>query len=44
MRLRSVADGQQVDIPVPHIIRTVGTHGLLGMPVKETGASVIGVA
>ena len=26
MRLKSVADGQQVDIPVPHGNRTVGTQ------------------
>ena len=26
MRLKSVADGQQVDIPVPHGNRTVGTR------------------
>ena len=26
VRLRSVADGQQVEIPVPRIIRTVGTQ------------------
>ncbi len=26
MRLRSVADGKQVDIPVPHGNRTVGTQ------------------
>ena len=25
-RLKSVADGQQVEIPVPHIDRTVGTR------------------
>ena len=25
-RLRSVADGQQVEIPVPRVIRTVGTQ------------------
>ena len=26
MRARAVADGQQAEIPVPHINRTVGTH------------------
>ena len=26
MRLKSVVDGQQVEIPVPRIIRTVGTQ------------------
>ena len=26
MRAKAVADGQQVDIPVPHINRTVGTQ------------------
>ena len=26
VRLRSVADGQQVEIPVPRVIRTVGTQ------------------
>ena len=26
MRAKAVADGQQVEIPAPHIIRTVGTQ------------------
>ena len=42
-RLKSVADGQQVEIPVPRIIRTVGTQKDSTSREWEDRASRVGV-
>ena len=42
-RPRGVVDGQQVEIPAPHVIRTVGTQTESASWNEETGASEVGV-